>query len=214
MRLALLIAAGCASLAWSGWLQAQEVPGCGTLRNAYGPFDFRSSTNKRENLPIVEQFHFTPEVESLRRGASGTVLGDLRYTLRAFPNHHRALAAIARYAVEGGRFPADDMIPTAECYFDRAIAFVPDDGAVHAIYGSYLQKTGEKTRAREEYETALRLSPESVEINYLAGLYFVDVGDLARAKQLAQVAYDGGYPLPGLKNKIEAAESPKQAKKK
>ncbi len=208
------MAIACVSLAWSAMLHAQDVPGCGTLRNAYGPFDYRDPINNRDNLPIVETFHFTPDVESLRHGSSGTVLGDLKYTLRAFPNHHRALSAIARYVIEGGRIPIDDSIPSADCYFDRAIAFRPDDEAVHVIFANYLYKPGDRGKAREQYEEALRLAPESVEINYVAGLFFVDTGELERAKQLAQVAYGGGYPLPELKKKIAAAEASRNKKAK
>jgi tetratricopeptide (TPR) repeat protein len=207
VRLVALTVVACASLLLSASLQAQDVPGCGALQNAYGPFDYRDPVSKRDNLPIVETFHFTPDVESLRHGSSGTVLGDLKYTLRAFPNHHRALRSIARYALEGGQIPYEDSIPSADCYFARAIAFRPDDEAVHVIYANYLFKRGERAQAREQYEEALRLAPESAEINYVAGLFFVDAGDLARAKKLAQVAYDSGYPLPGLKKKIAAAET-------
>lgn len=209
-----LSTAVCISLAWALRLPAQEVPGCGTLQNAYGPYDYRDPVNKRDNLPIVENFHFTPDVESLRRGTSGTVLSDLTYTLRAFPNHHRALRAIARYALEGGHIPIDDSIPSVECYFDRAIAFRPDDAFVHVTYANYLFKRGELDDAREQYEEALRLAPDSVEINYVAGLYFVDAGDLVRAKALAKIAYDNGYPLPGLKKKIAAAEAARGRKPK
>ena len=209
-----LSTAVCISLAWALRLPAQEVPGCGTLQNAYGPYDYRDPVNKRDKLPIVDTFHFTADVESLRRGNTGTVLGDLQYTLRAFPNHHRALKAIARYALEGGQFPVDNMIPSAECYFERAIVFTPDDAAVRVLYANYLFKSGGREKAREQYEQALRLAPNSIEVNYVAGLYFVDVGDLERAKKLAKVAYDNGYPLPGLKNKIAAAETAGMAKPK
>lgn len=214
MRLAALSAVVCMSLAWGGSLRAQDVPGCGTLQNAYGPYDYRDPVNKRDNLRVVEAFHFTADVESLRRGTSGTVLGDLKYTLRAFPNHHRALTSIARYALEGGRISYDDSIPSADCYFARAIAFRPDDEAVRVIFANYLFRRGERAQAREQYEEALRLAPESVEINYVAGLFFVATGDLARAKKLAQVAYDGGYPLPGLKDKIAVAEASSKGKTK
>ena len=207
MKPVALSAALVLALAWGAGLPAQEVPGCGVLQNAYGPFDYRDPVNKRDNLPIVETFHFTPDVESLRHGSSGTVLGDLRYTLRAFPNHHRALKSIARYALAGGQFPIDDSIPSAECYFDRAIAFRADDASVRVIYANYLFKTGGREEARKQYEEALRLAPESVEINYVAGLFFVDIGDLERARKLAKMAYDNGYPLPGLRKKLAAAEA-------
>lgn len=199
---------------WGSPVHAQEVPGCGVLDNAYGPFDYRDPINKRDNLPIVERFHFTPDVESLRQGRSGSVIGDLRYTLRAFPNHHRALSAVARYGLAGGRIPDDDYIPSVDCYFERALAFRPDDAAVHVIYANYLFKRGERDDARKQYEEALRLAPESIEVNYAAGLYFADVGDLERARALAEIAYGNGYPLPGLRNKIAAADAATKGKAK
>lgn len=212
MKLTALYALISFSLACSAHVFAQTVPGCGVLQNAYGPFDYRDPINKRDNLPIVENFHFTPDVESLRRGRSGSVLGDLRYTLRAFPNHHRALKSIARYGLEGGQIPIDDDIPSVECYFERAIAFRADDAAVHVIYANYLFKRGGREDARKQYEEALQLEPDSVEINYVTGLFFVDMGDLERAKKLAKIAYDNGYPLPGLKKKIAAAEAAEERK--
>jgi len=197
-----------ASLAfWVTQAAAQEVLGCGVLQNAYGPFDYRDPVSKRDSLPIVEVFHFTPDVESLRHGRSGSVLGDLKYTLRAFPNHHRALRSMARYGLQGRHFPAEDEIPSVECYFERAVVFRPDDAAVRVIYANYLFKTGAREDARKQYEAALQLAPDSVEINYVAGLFFLDMGDLERAKNLAKFAYDSGYPLPGLKNKIAVAEA-------
>src|SRR5882672_10328606 len=65
--------------------------GCGALPNAYGPFDYRIEHDK---LAIVEAYHFTSQVELLIRGQSGALGADLDYTLRAAPNHHRALVAM------------------------------------------------------------------------------------------------------------------------
>ena len=202
--LALVI--GIASLHPS-YSSAQEVLGCGTLKNAYGPFDYRDPEARSRMLPIVTEFHFTRDVEMLARGSSGTVIGDLNYTLRAFPNFPRALQALERYALEGGQFPDNSSVPSAECYFQRAIAFAPDDPVVHAIHGDYLFRRGKRSEARAEYEKALQLAPGSAEITYNAGLFFLDVGDLERAKQLAKIAYDGGYPLRGLRTRIAAAEA-------
>jgi Flp pilus assembly protein TadD len=75
------------------------------------------------------------------------------------------------------------------------------------LYGNYLLKRGDRETARKQYEEALRLAPTSAEVNYNAGLFFLGEGDLIRAKQLAKVAYDSGYPLPGLRKKIQAAEA-------
>ena len=186
---------------------AQLPPGCGSLQNAYGPFDYRDPEARAHKLEVVEKHHFTAEVESLVRGKSNFyAIGDIDYTLRAFPNHHRALNSVARYALQGGRFQSVS-IPSADCYFQRAIAFRAEDDTVRMLYANYLAMRGDQIAAANQYEEALRLAPTSAEVNYNAGLFFVKQGDLARAKQHAKVAYDNGYPLPGLKSRIAAAES-------
>lgn len=187
---------------------AQEVPGCGNLQNAFGPYDFRDPAQVK-NLDLVERFHFTRPVESLERGqSSAEPLSDIVYTLRAFPNHHRALSSIARFQLRGGRFPENTF--DAECFFRRAAAFAADDYTVHLLHGIFLAKQKRIEDARAEYETALRLAPDSVDVNYTAGLFFVEIGEIARAKQLAEIAYAAGYPLPGLRNRLAAAESKKK----
>lgn len=198
------------SLCGSG-AAAQSVPGCGSLQNAFGPFDYRDPEARGEPLNLVEMAHFTPSVASLTKGNTGSVAGDLDYTLRAFPNHHRALDSVARYALRGGELNINPSVRTADCYFQRAVAFRKDDETVRMLYANYLAKRGDSGGAREQYEEALRLAPTAPEVNYNAGLFFLTAGDLERAKRLASVAYEGGYPLPGLRNKIRAAEAaPKQ----
>lgn len=75
------------------------APACGSLENAYGPFDYTNPDDFKNKLPLVEIAHFTPKVEGLMGGKSGYLWGDLDYTLRAFPNHHRALYAFVRYEI-------------------------------------------------------------------------------------------------------------------
>jgi tetratricopeptide (TPR) repeat protein len=193
---------------WSAPLAAQglQVEVCGALQNPYGPFDYRDLGIRREYLPRVEQHHFTLQVRTLEQGKSSTLIGDIDYTLRAFPNHPAALDTVARYALRGGKF-LPDGIPTADCYFERAVSFAIDDPAVRVLYGNYLLKRGQKDAARAHYEHALEVAPESPDVNYNAGLFYLELGDLNRAKELAKVAYELGYPLPGLRNKIEVAEA-------
>ena len=53
---------------------------CGSLDNGYGPFDYRSTD--RAKIEVVEKFHFTPKVETLKGGSTAsTPGGDLAYTL-------------------------------------------------------------------------------------------------------------------------------------
>ncbi len=192
----------CALLCVSGGAVAQEQRvGCGDLANAYGPYDYTDAVHRRDNLPIVEHFHFTESVESLRQGRSDTIAGDLDYTLRAFPNHHRALHAMARYQIDNPR--PDSRYYTADCYFDRAMRWRPEDAQVRMIYGIYLNKKGDRTAALAQYKSALALEPESPEINYNAGLLYVELKDYAAARTHAHKAYAAGYPLPGLRNRLK-----------
>lgn len=214
---------------------AQDVPGCGSLANSFGPFDFRDPDARSKHLHIVEAFHFTPDVAMLIHGSTGTsIMKDLDYTLRAFPNHYLALQSVERYALRGGKM---DVRP-AECYFKRAIAFRPDDAGVRIIYGNYLLQCTKLRSdllrqrlqcagyanprlmdprvlqaARRQFDTALQLAPHSAEVNYDAALFYLDMRELATAKRLAAVAYGAGYPLTGLKKELQAAEAARDARK-
>jgi len=185
---------------------AQQVPGCGELSNAFGPFDYRDPVARDEPLYLVEKEHFTPDIENLIRGRSGPLIAELDYTLRAFPNHHRALNSVSRYALRGEARWTNPSVRSADCYFERAIAFRPDDENVRMLYANYLTKRGRRDDARRQYEAALKLAPTSPEINYNAGLFSISEGDLERARERARIAYEGGYPLPGLRKKIAEAE--------
>lgn len=78
---------------------APDVPqDCGSLTNNYGPYDYQNSQHRQQKLPIVEQYHLTPKVRSLRAGQTSVTPGpDLDYVLRAFPNHIPALYLMTRY---------------------------------------------------------------------------------------------------------------------
>jgi hypothetical protein len=178
---------------------------CGELRNAFGPFDYRQRASHPGELDIVERVHFTPDVENGIKGNTGSIGADLNYTLRAWPNHHRALSALyliaqRTHAVElpGGKYPV-------ECWFDRAIRFAPDDGAVHAIYANFLYGAGKPDQANHQLEVALSLEPDNPVINYNAGLAYVKMKKYDQALACARKAYALGVPMPGLKKKLVEA---------
>lgn len=47
---------------------------------------------------------------------------------------------------------------------------------------------------------------KSSEIHYFLGLLYLDIGNIPEAEKHSQQAYKLGYPLPGLKNKLERAK--------
>jgi hypothetical protein len=189
----------------SSWAQAVGSGTCGPLKNAYGPIDFRRST--AESRAIVEEFHFPPDVETLKGGKSGYLAGDLGYTLRAFPNHPRALMSIMRLGEREKTAKPSNSQYTVECWFDRALRFAPDDPMPRLIYAIYLDTHKRFPEMREQLEAAEKLqgdTPANFDIDYNAALLYFDVKDYDKASQLATRAYSMGASLPGLRNKLKS----------
>ncbi|WUR16078.1 ABC transporter permease [[Empedobacter] haloabium] len=159
----------------------------------------------RQKLEVVERFHFTPNVERLERGQSGSIGADMSYTLDHFANHHRALAALARLAVREKNPRPQGAKLAVDCYFGRAIAYRPADARVRAIFGGYLLALGQEAAALAQLEEAARLEPGNATNQYNLGLLYVRQKEYAKAREAARLAYQLGFPLPGLKNKLAAA---------
>jgi tetratricopeptide (TPR) repeat protein len=174
---------------------------CQGRAQGYGPYDYTSPDGKN-HLNIVEIYHFTSKVEALKSGESGYIHGDLDYTLRAFPNHHRALNAMMRYQEQEQKKPPTD-IPRIECYLQRATHFAPHDPVPFMIYGIYLHKHGRLQQALDQYRQAEKIQPNHPELLYNLGLLFIDLKKPEQAREYARKAYSAGHPLAGLKNKLK-----------
>ncbi|SDA25476.1 TPR repeat-containing protein [Nitrosospira sp. Nsp18] len=179
----------------------QAASYCGELDNAY---DYRDNT-QRSFLATVEKHHFTPNVESLRHGNSGSLGGELSYTLMIFPNHHRALAAFGKLSLRDKTLKPAGSKYSVECFFERAIRYKPNDGIVRMVYGNYLLKAGQIDKATEQFQIAVDLDPENPTINYNLGLLYMKKKDYEQANIYAKKAYELGFPLPGLKNQLMEA---------
>jgi len=207
MSLTQLSAFAAASILAMSSVQAQEIGefGCGALDNAYGPFDYTNPIHRREKIPVVVRVHFPQSVQTLTSGNASTIGGDIDYTLRAIPNHHGALNAIARYEFKTQKSPPPGSRYTVDCWFDRAMRFKPDDGTVRMVYAIYLQKKGATDAAIQRYQEAIDLIPESPEPHYNLGLLYAKLGNYEMAMEEARIAYAEGYPLQGLRRKLESA---------
>lgn len=188
-------------------INLHAAPHCGELDppGSYGPYDYTNPEDKTTKLPIVEQHHFGPDVEKLIKGSTGLVGADLSYTLIAFPNHHRALAAMGKLALKEKTPKPNGARYSIHCYFDRAIRFKPSDSAVRVIYSNHLLKMGKSNEALEQLKEAINLQPDNPAINYNLGLLYMQKKDYEQAKTYAKKAYGLGFPLPGLKNKLVEA---------
>jgi len=175
---------------------------CGSITNAYGPFDYR---NQRNRLAIVEKFHFKPQTEALIRpaGAGHSDLGaDLDYTLRASPNHHRALIAMVRYGEREKALQVPGANFTIDCYFDRAIRFAPDDAIVRMLFASYLSRQNKPEQAERELEVASALSGDNPFTLYNIGLSYFEMKRYDKALQFDHQAKALGWLRKDLEDRL------------
>jgi tetratricopeptide (TPR) repeat protein len=158
-----------------------------------------------KGLAVVESYHFGPQVEALQRGMSGALGGDIGYTLDHFPNHPRALSAMARLSLRIGKPQVPGARYTVECYFRRAIEYVPKDGATRALFGAYLLSLRRDTDAIEHLQAALQAQPGNAAAWYNLGLARIRLREWSAALEAAHKAYGLGFPLPGLRQQLKAA---------
>lgn len=195
-----------AALALScGVVHAQPAaPGCGDLANSFGPHDYR--TARGQPLYLVESAHFTPQVEALIRGATARRPGsDIDYTLRAFPNHHRALLAMVKLAETAKTPVPPEMRYSVDCWFDRAIRFRADDYTVRMIYAGYLGRQGRTDAAKQHLEFVAEGAGDNGFTHYNVGLVYFEMRDHERALRQAHRAMAFGFTRSDLRERLVAA---------
>jgi tetratricopeptide (TPR) repeat protein len=174
---------------------------------AVGPFDYNNAQHRKDWLGNVEGNHFTKDVEKLKKGITGTVFDDIDYTLRVFPNHHRALNSLARLFRSypnppTTRTPASRNI---DFYFERAIRFTPSDPIVYLLYGIHFHKLKKWQKAEKQYLMSINLDPQLSDAYYNLGLLYADQNKYDQAYEYGKKAYELGFPLQGLKEKLKTA---------
>ncbi len=170
--------------------------------NAYGPFDYRTATPDQKN--IVETNHFTPAVEALRAGKTAAVGSDIDYTLRAFPNHPRALMAMVRLGQQEKTDQPRGARYTVQCYLARGMEFRPDDMNVVQVRGIWLSMQNRYADAIRDFEKVIEEQPNNANAHYNLGLAYFATKDYDRARAEAKTAFDLKFPLEGLKHKLQA----------
>ncbi len=185
-----------------GSAMAQSAaPVCGPLENHFGPFDYHT---QKQKLALVEQFHFTPQVESLVGGkSSAAVAGDLNYTLKAFPNHHRALMSMMRLGEKLKVSQPDGADYPVECYFERALRFRPQDSTVRMIYATYLFKGQRALEAQRELELAALAAGDNALTHYNIGTIYFENQHYEQALAHAHKAYALGLTQPTLRDQLK-----------
>jgi len=184
---------------------AQAGPNvCGELGNGYGPFDYR--TEHGEPKALVEGAHFKPQIEALISGktSDSTAGGDIDYTLRAFPNHHRALLAMIRLGEKEKTDKPSGSRYTVECWLERAIRFRPDDGIARMVYVNYLTKKGRVAEATRQLEVVAAATDDNSFTQYNIGMLYFDLKNYDRALTQAHRAMALGFPRTGLRDRLRS----------
>lgn len=181
---------------------------CGSLSvkrggGGVGPFDYQTD---KPSLEIVEKYHFTPAVEALIRGSTNALPGaDLDYTLRAIPNHHRALMAMMRYGEKMKSPTPPGAHYSVECYFDRALRFRPNDTIARMLYATLLSKNARRPEAIQQLELATVAAAGNAFSHYNIGLIYFDLKDYDKALTQAHKAIALGFPQTALRDKLHSA---------
>jgi tetratricopeptide (TPR) repeat protein len=105
---------------------------------------------------------------------------------------------LARIYYEQGRF--EDAIQVLQ----SIIELQPKSDVLYSATAVLQRKLGRLDEAKETLLRGFKASDgASAEINYNLGLILLELGDLDGAARHAELAYDLGYPLPGLRAKLQ-----------
>lgn len=179
----------------------------------HGPFDYNKATIAERQL--VERPHFDEHYQAYRLGKNTlkkkidhiieTPAAGFSYTLWAFPNHPLALAAMEDIAIK----QKSDTPPGAQlkvhCYFQRAVRFTPEDPLVRSLYGYYYARRGEKQEAMIQLARAESLNSGITGVAVYSAFAYFEMKEFEKSLEAAKQAYQLGYQLPGLRNKLERA---------
>ena len=72
--------------------------------------------------------------------------------------------------------------------FEEAAKKSDDDFMTYLLVGSLRQKKGDRKGALEAFETARKIAPESARVWEALGVYYLEAGETARAKEMAEKA--------------------------
>lgn len=203
-RMALALVMSCAATVAHAEI---DMTGCRPVqRGGDYPFDYNDPDKRAKFLLAVERIHFTHQVESLAHGATNThPFADIAYTLNQIPNHPRALQALLRLAAREKATNIQGSSISVECFIRRAIEFAPNDLVPQMTLAQYYAAQGKQEAALNLLLEAEKQAPGNANLAYNIGLLQADLKRYDAALAHAHSAYLGGFPLPGLRDKLKRA---------
>lgn len=160
----------------------------------------RSDSVLLQQLSNVDRFHLAQCADSARTRQYMSSLADCEFILRYFPNHPKALLALADIC-----FVWKNPRCNPDPFFALAIAVNPNASATYSTQGIYLLRAGRVDNAIASLKQAAALDPNSVNAHYNLGLAYFEAKQYDLANASAQRAYLLGAPVPGLRDKLRKA---------
>jgi tetratricopeptide (TPR) repeat protein len=102
-------------------------------------------------------------------------------------------------------------LPQAKQLIMQRIGERPKDDILYSAAAVILRKSGNLAEARDILQKGLKATEgQSAEINYNLGLISLELGDIEAASGYADAAYRLGYPLLGLRRKLDRLRASRQ----
>jgi tetratricopeptide (TPR) repeat protein len=160
----------------------------------------RPNSSLLEQLNSVELHHLPACEDGPKSRRYAQARDDCDFILRYFPNHPRALVAMAEICLAW-----KDARCEPDVVFERAIAINPRAYTTYVARGIYLLRAQKANEAVTNLEQAAALNPNSINVQYNLGLAYIETKQFVLANEAAQRAYALGAPVPGLREKLRRA---------
>lgn len=132
---------------------------------------------------------------------------EYNFTFNRLPHNHPMRAEVGtRLGLAYGELGARDE---ADRHFDIALTECAECEIGYQGKAMYLRGRKELAAAREVLlKGDAATGGQSAQLNYMLGLVLVDLGEFDAAREHARKAYELGYPLPGLRDRLARAGHP------
>ena len=162
-------------------------------------YEPRITEDQKRTLANVQLYHLGPGLEAMKTGRWYQALQEFEFILRYYPNHPQVLGLVSEICVKAG----GNYCKISEDWFEKALARNPDASGTHLLYGFHMHRKRNTKAAVKSYQRALELDPDSVNAHYNLGLAYADLKEYELANKHAQLSYQLGANLPGLRVRLE-----------
>ncbi|MAZ44938.1 MAG: hypothetical protein CMF48_07175 [Legionellales bacterium] len=168
-----------------------------TVAVAEAPYNFYAPAPVKL-IENVENNHLPQAERELAKGNLDFAWGELAFVLHYFPNHPKALRQAGELSITMGA-PAK-----AVTLFERALNLYPSVSETAGIYGEFLVEAHLNDAAITRLLPLVEEEKVHLTLRYPLGLAYFAQGNIAKAKEQADILREHGYPFPTLKDKLAA----------